>query len=46
MHPVSDRPARFYGKAKIHKFDHPRDITTESIKFQPIIDQTGRSTYQ
>ena len=45
MHPVSNRPASFYDTAKMHKFEHQRDMTKENIKFRPIIDQTGTYTY-
>lgn len=41
MHPISNRPANLYGTAKMHKFEHPPDITKKNIKFRPIIYQTG-----
>lgn len=33
MHTLNNGTARLYGTAKIHKFEHPRDINEESIKF-------------
>ena len=38
MKPVDNQPARLCG---IHKFDNISDITSASIKFWPIIDQTA-----
>ena len=35
-----------YGTAKTHKFDDVNDITVESLKFRPIIAQTGTYIYQ
>ena len=38
MTPSSNQPARLYGTAKTHKFNS-KDITTDNLKFRPIIDQ-------
>ena len=35
-----------YGTAKTHKFDDVNDITVESLKFRPIIAQTGTYIYK
>lgn len=45
MLPKSSQPARLYGTAKTHKFDSPEEITTDKLKFRPIIAQTGTCTY-
>ena len=45
MFPSSNQPARLYGTAKTHKFEHLEDITLEDLKFRPIIAQTGTYTY-
>ena len=45
MLPTSNQPARLYGIAKTHKFSLPDIITTEKLKFRPIIAQTGTYTY-
>ena len=34
-----------YDTAKTNKFENPRDITKENIKFRSIIDHTGTYTY-
>ena len=46
MVPQSNQPARLYGTAKTHKFSSFDEITVESIKFRPIIAQTGTYTYK
>ncbi|XP_066923867.1 uncharacterized protein [Clytia hemisphaerica] len=45
MRPTSNAPAKLYGTAKTHKFTNISDITVESIKFRPIIAQTGTCMY-
>ena len=45
MWPSSNQPAQLYGTAKTHKFDSVGDITLQSLKFRPIIAQTGTYTY-
>ena len=40
MLPKSNQPARLYGTAKTHKFGSPDKITTDELKFRPIIAQT------
>ena len=45
MYPSSNQPAKLYGTAKTHKFDKIDDITVESLKFRPIIAQTGTYLY-
>ena len=45
MLPISNQPARLYGTSKTHKFASPDIITTEKLKFRPIIAQTGTCTY-
>ena len=45
MHPPSNQSARLYGTAKMLKFEDPGGIARGNIKFQPIIDQTGKYTY-
>ena len=45
MRPKSNQPARMYGTAKTHKFQNIKEITSDNIKFRPIIDQTGSLTY-
>ncbi|XP_066925101.1 uncharacterized protein [Clytia hemisphaerica] len=45
MRPTSNAPAKLYGTAKTHKFTNISDITVESIKFRPIITQTGTCMY-
>ena len=46
MYPSSNQPARLYGTAKTHKFEHVNDINLEKLKFRPIIAQTGTYTYK
>ena len=41
----SNTPAQLYGTAKTHKFDNISNITVESLKFRPIIAQTGTCMY-
>ena len=41
-----NKPARLYGTAKIQKIETLEDIVVENMKFRPIIDQTGTSTYK
>ena len=45
MLPILKQPERLYGTAKTHKFASPDIITTEKLKFRPIIAQTGTYTY-
>ena len=45
MSATSNKPAQLYGTAKTHKFDCISNITVESLKFHPIIAQTGTCIY-
>ena len=45
MYPVSNQPGKIYGTAKTHKFEHTYQIDINSLKFRPIIDQTGTYLY-
>ena len=45
MQPDSNQLVRLYGTAKTHKFKTLEDITVASLKYRPIIDQTGEFTY-
>ena len=45
MQPNCNQPARLYGTAKIQKLETLEEIFVENLKFRPIIDQTGTSTY-
>ena len=45
MRPVFNQPGRFFATAKTHKFTSLNDITVENLKLRPIIDLTGRYTY-
>ena len=45
MQPDSNQPVRLYGTAKTHKFKTLEDITVASLKYRPVIDQTGEFTY-
>ena len=45
MHPRSNQPGRFFATAKTHKFKSIEDISLESLKLRPIIDQTGTYIY-
>ena len=45
MKSSSNTPAQLYGTAKTHKFESISDITVDSLKFRPIIAQTGTYTY-
>ena len=45
MSATSNTPAQLYGTAKTHKFDCISNITVESLKFRPIIAQTGTCMY-
>ena len=45
MRPASNRPARLYASAKIHKFDNINDVNLDQLKFRPIMDQAGTKTY-
>ena len=45
MRGSSNTPAQLYGTAKTHKFENISDITVDSLKFRPIIAQTGTFTY-
>ena len=46
MLPSSNQPAQLYGTAKTHKFDDINEITVDSLKFRPIIAQTGTYMYK
>ena len=46
MRPVSNQLAKLYDTVKTHKFEDLKDITTQSLKCHPIIDQTGTFTYK
>ena len=41
-----NQPAQLHGTAKTHKFDDINDITIDSLKFRPIIAQTGTYIYK
>ena len=43
--PKSNQPGQLYGTAKTHKFSIIEDITSENLKFRPIIAQSGTYTY-
>ena len=45
MRPGSNQPGRFFVTAKTHKFKSIEDISLESLKLRPIIDQTGTYIY-
>ena len=45
MKSSSNTPAQLYGTAKTHKFENISDVTVDSLKFRPIIAQTGTYTY-
>ena len=45
MRPHSNQPGRFFATAKTHKFKSIEDISLESLKLRPIIDQTGTYIY-
>ena len=42
---ASNTPAQLYGTAKTHKYDNISNITVDSLKFRPIIAQTGTCMY-
>ena len=46
MFPSLNQPAQLYGRAKTHKFDDINEITNDSLKFRPIIAQTGIYIYK
>lgn len=46
MYPSKNQPAQMYGQAKTHKFENMDQITTDKLKFRPIIAQTGTYTYK
>ena len=41
MRPCFNQPACFFATAKTHKFKSIADISLESLKLRPIVDQTG-----
>ena len=41
----SNQPRQLYGTAKAHKFTNIDEITTNDLKFRPIIAQTETNTY-
>ena len=41
----SNQPRQLYGTAKAHKFTNIDEITTNDLKFRPIIAQTETYTY-
>ena len=45
MRPKSNQPARLYATAKTQKCNNLDEVTVESLKFRPIVDQTGTATY-
>ena len=45
MNPDRNQPARLYGTAKTPRFEFLEGIIVASLKFRPIIDQTGTFTY-
>ena len=45
MNPVSNQPDQLYGTAKTHKFENLKDITPQSLKCGPTLNQTGTFTY-
>ena len=45
MNPVSNQPDQLYGIAKTHKFENLKDITPQSLKCGPTLNQTGTFTY-
>ena len=45
MRLISNKPANLYGTAKTHKFSNIDEIEEHLLKFRPIIDQTGTTTY-
>ena len=45
IRPVSNQPGRLNATAKTHKFSLLDEITTEKLKFRPIISQGGTPSY-
>ena len=45
MLPTSNQPARIYATAKTHKFSSVDSVSMNDLRFRPIIDQTGKMTY-
>ena len=45
MNRVSNQPDQLYGIAKTHKFENLKDITPQSLKCGPTLNQTGTFTY-
>ena len=45
MRPRSNQPGRFFATAKTHKCDSIEDISLDSLKLRPMIDQTGTYIY-
>ena len=45
MRPLSNQPGRFFFIAKTHKFASIEDISLESLKLRPTINQTGTCIY-
>ena len=45
MRPVANQPVKFFAAGKTHKSNNLKDIDVDELKFRPIIDQTGTSTY-
>ena len=45
MKPSSNQPVMLYGTAKTHKFEEINNITKDTLKFRPIIAQTGTCYY-
>ena len=46
MLPSSNQPPQLYETAKTHKFDNINERTVDSLKFRPIIAQTGTYMYK
>ena len=45
MRPRSNKPGRFFATAKTYKYEYIEDISLESLKLRPIIDQIGTYIY-
>ena len=45
MRPRTNQLGRFFATAKTHKFKSSEDISLDSFKLRPIVDQAGNYTY-
>ena len=45
MFPSSNQPAKLYRIAKTHKFSTTEEVNLQSLKFRPIVVQTGTCMY-